>query len=264
MTAIRIVTINTAKGDLDYSERIPWLAGELARLQPDIVLLQEALRAADDSRDTTRALAEVTGLQSCFAPARRKERTVDDVVLDTWSGLAILSREPIAESTVVPLPADAADGERIALLAMVPVGSATILIANLHFTHLSGGGAADMRRREMETLLAHDWFDRERDAAIVGGDFNTRLDDLPSLTDGNPGRIFADTWVLGDGRGPRATGPAHRSPEEGWCIDFLLSVVPEGGEHPACTDSAVVLGDANDRGIYPSDHRGVMTTLVTG
>lgn len=49
MTRLRIVTINTAKGDNDYSKRLPWLISSVRTLDPDIVLVQEALVTTDDA-----------------------------------------------------------------------------------------------------------------------------------------------------------------------------------------------------------------------
>ncbi|MGD9893835.1 MAG: hypothetical protein AB7U18_21335, partial [Dehalococcoidia bacterium] len=60
-TTIRIVTINTGKCDGLYRVRIRWLARELARLEPDIIALQEAFITEDGSAHTPSELAARLG-----------------------------------------------------------------------------------------------------------------------------------------------------------------------------------------------------------
>jgi endonuclease/exonuclease/phosphatase family metal-dependent hydrolase len=267
MTNIRIVTINTAKGDFAYSWRIPWLAHELAALDPDIVLLQEALRSIDGTLDTTRALATALDVHQAYVPARRKIRQIEDHRHDSWSGLGMLSRWPLAETTVVPLPASVDDGERLAQLAIIATGTHRLLIGNLHLTYLRGTKADRMRRLEMGTILAHPWFTgaQQWHASVIGGDLNTWLPALPLVIDDHPSLELLDTYELGDGQPPRQTSPAFRPPAEGQCIDYLLSVSRDAASHPAFSNARVVLDRADpaapSASAFPSDHRGVVLDL---
>jgi endonuclease/exonuclease/phosphatase family metal-dependent hydrolase len=225
-------------------------------------LLQESLASMDDRLHTARTLAGDLGCEYIYAPARRKQRLVDDCVLDSLSGLAILSRYPIGESVTIPLPADPVDGERIGLLATVAIDGAQLLLANLHLTYL--GSAEPMRRTEFETLLQHPSFRLAHDAIVVGGDLNTRLPALPELIAGHSGFDVRDSWDVGGGQGSRATVPISLAADESraHCIDYILSVSVAGGTHPGFASSAVVLGEPSPEGHYPSDHRGVTTTLL--
>src|SRR5688572_26954049 len=111
---LRVVTINTGKGDGQYACRLALLADGLTRLDPDIVLLQESFIALDGSAHTARFLADRLGMQAAIAPARRKLREVEGRTVDSESGLAVLSRWMIRGSTTLALPSDPEDGDRIA------------------------------------------------------------------------------------------------------------------------------------------------------
>ena len=222
------------------------------------------MATADGELDTAKTLANDLQLESIFAPARRKTRLVDGIVRDSYSGLAILSRFPIDESVVVPLPADVADGERIALLTRMAIDDQRVLLACVHLTHLTGTAAATTRRAEFGTLLDHPWISSSNDVTIIGGDLNTSHPELTAVIDGHHGIDVRDTWDVGGGSGPRATVPVQISPEDsrGRCLDYLLSVVSPGLDHPNFEDSTVVLNAASADGRYPSDHRGISTSLL--
>lgn len=258
---MRLLTLNTAKGDPPYAGRLGLLADGLAALAPDVVLLQEVLAAGDCAADTARALADRTGLQLAFAPARRKERTVDGRAgVLSVSGLALLSRYPIRDTLVLPLPSDPADGGRIAQLALLEVSGTAMLVANVHLTHLRG--AAPLRRAQVAATLAHPWFAQQRGARLLGGDLNTPLEDLAGLFAVTPDWEVLDLYDAGGGAEPRGTHPTRRAAEDRWCIDFLLSVARPGKGHPAVSRAATVLDEPGPSGIYPSDHCGVMATVV--
>jgi endonuclease/exonuclease/phosphatase family metal-dependent hydrolase len=73
---IRIITINTWKGDGNYDWRMQLMAMELYNLQPDIVCLQESVRSEDYQIDTAEFLADFLGLEMVYAPARLKSRSI--------------------------------------------------------------------------------------------------------------------------------------------------------------------------------------------
>lgn len=262
MTSVRIVTINTAKGDFSYNTRIPWLAQELVRLHPDIVLLQETLTTDGGELDTTKSLAEALQFRSFHSPARRKVREIGGIRYQSGTGLSLLSRFPFAETAAVPLPADPADGERIGQLAFIDTGTDRLLIGNLHLTYLRGEAADQMRRAELDVFLAHPWFERGWDTCVIGGDFNTPLSALPALIADHAPWELRDAYLLGDGREPRATGPFGQPSQSGECLDYLISIATVSQPHPAFTASAVVLDQVGPSGLLPSDHRGVATTML--
>jgi endonuclease/exonuclease/phosphatase family metal-dependent hydrolase len=262
MTDVTIVTINTGKGDGPYRHRLDLLAQGLAQLVPDIILVQESFSTFDGLRNTARDLGSRLGMHAYEEPARRKMRAVESDWVDSRSGLALLSRIPALETRRINLPADPADGERIAQLAAFAFNGERLLIANTHLTHLRDRSA--LRRIQIETILAHPWFTGAWDARIIGGDLNTPVDRLDELFAGVSAWEIRDAYPAGGGTEPRATVPAAGDPLTGYCIDFILSAAPKSAPHPAFSDSKVVLADSDPAGVFPSDHRGVTTTLHLG
>src|SRR5215475_5186643 len=144
MQSLRIVTINTWKCDGAYRDRLRWLGEELRRLQPDIVAMQECFRDVDGEFDTAAYLARVMHFRHAWTPARLKTRTFDGREIESWSGMAILSRRPFRRVEEVELPADERDGQRVAQIAHVD-WEGGVVIANLHLTHLRD--ATELRHR---------------------------------------------------------------------------------------------------------------------
>jgi len=257
---LRLVTINTAKGDGPYRRRLALLAAGLADLRPDVVLLQEALATPDGEVDTAAVLADRLGLVPTVAPARAKRRPVAGVARSSTSGLALLTRCPPARHERVPLPADPTDGERVAQLAELAVGPRRALLVNLHLA--PGPGRSALRRAQLAAVVAHRWLTEAWDARLLGGDFNLPADEAPGLIARLVGGDARDAYPAGGGRGPRATCPADRPPAAGRCIDLFVSLAPSPAAHPAFAESAVVLDRPDADGVFPSDHRGVATTLI--
>jgi len=263
---MRLVTINTAKGDGRYAHRLEALAWQLGALRPDVVLLQEAFAACDGSIATAAYLGKALGLDVAYVPARRKERVADGRVLLSDSGLALLSRLPIAESKPLALPWDPADGERIAQLAVVEHPAGLIRLVNLHLTHLRHG--ASLRRAQINTVLRHPWLGQPAVARLLCGDFNAALEspELAGLLRGTFGWGVRDTYVAGGGGPFRATisprAALHTASTPARCIDFIFSLDRPTEGHPSFSGSAVVLNTHEPTvGVLPSDHFGVMTTL---
>ncbi len=168
---MRLVTLNTWKGDCDYSLRLADMADGLAALHPDIVTLQEALGAPAAGHDTAGTLAARLNMAVTALPLRRKRRTVDRETVESTSGLAVLSRWPVLSQREVPLTADPRDGERAALIADLDVDGRTVTVACVHFTHLRD--ADELRRRQWHEVVAALPNDRP---VIVAGDFNAPIE----------------------------------------------------------------------------------------
>lgn len=257
---LRLVTINTAKEDQPYQYRVQLLAAGLALLDSDVVLLQETINTPDGRFNTTRVLAESLGMTPIEAPVRRKRRLIAGEVVEGAAGLGLLSRLPIVAHEALSLPTDPRDGERNALLARIDTGYGEMLLVNTHLTYLRD--AAAMRWQQMATIGGHPWLARCWVAAIIGGDFNTPLPELTAVLAGLGDHwTWVDTYTTGGGREPRVTMPAYWASADDRCLDYLISISRQSMSGPRATDSAVVLTKPDAAGIYPSDHRGVMTTL---
>ncbi len=171
---LRLVTINTWKCDGDYAARLIVLERQLAALAPDVVAIQEAFASVDGRFDTAAHLAAHLGMTFTYLPERRKSRRVEGQLLDSHSGLAVLTRRPVDEHAFLPLPSTVDDGGRSALLLRWREGGMDVVLGNIHLSHLADGGA--LRRQQLESLLRHPWFaENEADLAVVCGDFNAEL-----------------------------------------------------------------------------------------
>jgi endonuclease/exonuclease/phosphatase family metal-dependent hydrolase len=263
---VRIVTINTAKGDGQYAYRVESLARQLRELDADVVLLQEALSTCDRTLATASFLGDRLMMEVTASPARRKLRSVDGREVLCDSGLAILTRQPPLDSTVQALPSLRADGERIAQIVLADHPAGPLLVVNLHLTHLRD--AADLRRAQLDTILGHPWLHGQAVARLLCGDFNATLDapELASLVDGLRGWDVRDAYQAGSGATPRHTihpdVSLHGGSTVARCIDYIFSLATNPADQPAFTNSAIVLNRPDSvLGVYPSDHFGVTTTM---
>lgn len=265
-TGLRIVTINTGKCNGPYRARMRWLAGELSRLDPDIVALQEAFIAEDGSAHTPGDIAAALGAQVTVARARYKTRICEGRSVAGWSALALLSRELWIEQDVLHLPSDERDGERIALIGVAAYGDRRIVLANTHLTHLRD--ADHLRRAQLDAVLAHPLLTLPGSLRLLCGDLNTTADGpvLSPFLEGSRTPHLRDTSALGGGPEPRGT-LAPRSgdpaPSQTPCIDFILALEDGDGAPLTFRESRIVLNRPRpNTGIYPSDHFGVMTTIT--
>ncbi|MCF8184292.1 MAG: endonuclease/exonuclease/phosphatase family protein [Polynucleobacter sp.] len=255
---LKIVTINTWKCDGDYQSRMQALERQLAERNPDVVAVQESFASIDGSLDTAARLGRCLGLNVCFVPARRKRRNCDGLWVDSYSGLALLSRYPFSQCLEIPLPSSIEDGGRSAQVCLINVGAQSVLVANVHLPHLAGGG--ELRRPQLEAVLSHELFRCSYDAALVCGDFNADRQ-APELHHylGPPWRLL-DTHVAGGG-GEKTTCVGA---DGNWRdLDHIFSIPCRHGQLPEFSDSAVVLNSADAlSGVKPSDHCGVETHVI--
>ncbi len=209
---MRLVTLNTWKGDGAYARRLVRMAEGLAALAPDLVALQEVLAAPDIGGDTAAFLARQLGMHATALPLRRKERTVEGKVTDSWSGVAILSRDPVHSPRAITLPPDPRDGERAALAVDLQWDGRRITLVALHLTHLDDGTA--LRRRQWARIVAET---DECRTVLAAGDFNAPADSFleagrfrdcrrhlglaapPTLIGGGPDACLDHILFSGDG-----------------------------------------------------------------
>ena len=263
MDALRIITLNTGKCDGPYSERVRWLAEEASDLRPDVFACQEVFRAEDGQMDTFGTLQRHLQMDGAWAPARYKTRTLEGRDVAGWSGMALFSTKPWAYVDVIELPSDPLDGDRVAQVGLLELERFSVVVANVHLTHLRD--ADHVRRRQIECVLEHPLMQMKQALRVICGDFNSLPESrlmqelMASKEHGN----LRDAYVIGGGQVDRATLPPREGAMAGRCVDYILSLASSGDTHPLFTSSTVTFKRRHpSRGILPSDHYGVACTLV--
>lgn len=256
---LRVLTLNTAKGDGDYRSRIAWLSHELAAMRPDIVALQEVFRDESGALDTAAQLQKRLGMNGFWAPARFKPRVCEGVSVPSWSGLALLSRRDWSIVDTLELPSDERDGDRIAQFGYIETERTGLIVANIHLTHLRD--RSDLRHEQLRRVLGHPLMQISGAVRLVCGDFNATPDSdvFDGLLGWSSFGHLTDSYELGGGAARRGSLPSH----EGRRVDYVLSLADFESDHPVFISSAVVLDRPDPKsGTLPSDHYGVATTMV--
>lgn len=168
---LRVLSLNTWKCDGDYSKRLPLMISASKAVKPDIVLLQEDFSTLDLAQHTSRAIARELALNLEFYLARLKPRVFEGRTIKSYSGLAILSKFPIKETSVIPFPKTKGDEDRMAFLAKIKLGSEDLVICNLHLTHLQTSDQPQLH--QLKYLLEHLENNFSGETVIIGGDFNS-------------------------------------------------------------------------------------------
>jgi endonuclease/exonuclease/phosphatase family metal-dependent hydrolase len=111
MPTLKVVTINTWKGESSYDIRINSLIEQLQEIKPDLILFQECFEAPNLDKDTVSKVNKHFNYHLDFLQAREKIRIFEDNPFRSFSNMAILSRLPILNSLHYPLPI--ADGDEV-------------------------------------------------------------------------------------------------------------------------------------------------------
>jgi len=263
MDALRIITLNTGKCDGAYGDRLRWLAEEAFDLGPDIFVCQEVFREDNGQLDTFATLQRHLQMGGAWAQARYKARESEGREVVGWSGMALFSTRPWTYVDVLDLPSDPLDGDRVAQVGLLELERFSVVVANVHLTHLRD--SEQLRRRQIECVLQHPLMQMKQALRVVCGDFNTLPDGrlMQELLDGSEHGNLRDAYVIGGGAADRATLPTRDVATAGRCVDYILSVAATADTHPLFTSSVVTFKRHHpSSGILPSDHYGVASTLV--
>ncbi|NIV35403.1 MAG: hypothetical protein GWN58_39900 [Anaerolineae bacterium] len=155
--------------NVHYADDLPALVRSIQRnpalCAADVFLLQETESYKSEGASRTHKLARALKLNYVYAPARYIEE-------GGTHGLAILSRYPLSDITVIPLKQfdlNLNTRRRIAVAATVTVGSRSLRFYNLHLdTRVNLEDRLEQLRpvvrAAVEQAIPH---------VILGGDFNT-------------------------------------------------------------------------------------------
>ncbi len=276
MERLRVATLNIWNKSGPWPARLELIRRELHQLQPDLLGLQEVLRmlpgAGGPRPDTDQAseIADGVGYDIAFGCAAELGGGLE-------FGNALLSRFPILEQAVEPLP-DLDSGEtRSMLYARVdtPAGELPVFVTHLNWKLHHGRVRVHQVRHIVERIFARAPVDDGRLPPVLMGDFNAEpasdeiryLVGLATLEEESV--FFADAWRYGgDGSAgftfDRKNAFAALSHEPPRRIDYIFVRGPDRklrGEPVAtrlCFDEP---DEAAGGQVWPSDHFGLVTEL---
>ena len=230
---LTLVTLNVFNNpDSRAGEREPLIVGELERLDPAIVCLQEVdLDAAQVQR-----WAEALDYRAFHLPNPGAAGGI--------KSLAMLARLPVEALDVLELPRD----DRALRLHLDGVD-----VVTTHLLYDPTRAGSEVRVEQAERLVQ--WL-RADVPNIVAGDFN-------SVPDGRTVAVMRRAGLRPAGRSdwthPTPLVDIPGASERRAAVDHIL--VSEGID---VDDYGVCFGDSSDDdpALYPSDHRGLMTRLT--
>jgi endonuclease/exonuclease/phosphatase family metal-dependent hydrolase len=264
MERLRVLTLNIWNRQGPWTDRLALIRAGLARHAPDVVGLQEVLAMGGQSQADE--IAAGLGYHVHYAPA--------------WTigggltmGNAILSRLPLLDAQVLPLPAPPEHDTRSVAFARLDLPEPLPFFVT-HLTYQQHLGHWRCRQVRALADLVKALATGEA-PPIVAGDLNADPDSdemrfLRGLTPlGGDSVYFADAWAttagqaLGSGPGwtyDRRNPYALRSREPSRRIDYILVRGPDRRLRGEPLSAAIVL-DEPTAGVWPSDHFGVLAEV---
>ncbi len=254
METLRIATFNTWNCQGPFDNRLPSMVAGLRALGADAILLQEVFAEVPSGLDVSAHLAGALGMNTVYAPARKKLRKLNDVPVLSHSGLAVLARGPIGAHESVHLPDDERDGERLGQMVQVKVRGVDVVIGNVHLSHLPGQD--NLRRRQLACLADNLKRFAGGKLCFAGGDMNAPAghDIFNALDD------FTPLAVSEDGMRTTLNPVGGKQPQTG-IIDHLFVSDPNGRVREARVQVALHQPDGV-HGVFPSDHRAVIADVA--
>ena len=231
---LTIATLNLRGVHDSWLRREPLVIAGLAKLQPDVLCLQEAATWCLQAHWVAWRLSRRTGrkYRVSFAPKRGYR--------GLFEGVAILSALPAGRHRTLALGGSG----RVAQRVVAKADGRPVVVVNAHLEHRSRSAA--LRGSQVESILG--WLKDSTHPAVVAGDFND-VPDSPALAALSPGfrSVFSglDVQLVG-------TSPA-REPHR--IIDYIMAV--EGVE---VMDAGKFL-DEPQNGRWPSDHIGLWAKI---
>ena len=256
---LRVATLNLLyypQGDR-WRERRHLVERELRALGPDVLGLQEV----DRSIGQDHALAASVGAASEYV-VYRASQNVRDRYPRHWDGVVLLVAR--ATGRVLFHEIRRLTYHRVVhALGLARSSGASVTIVNTHLHHPDGPPGQRMRLHQARDVLSFVEALPATDATVLLGDLNATPDE-PALA-----LLFAEGFRSATrevGLGDPATFPSglvaptiYRGP--GVCIDYVLV---RGSVRVIEARLAFDQPSAEDPGLFPSDHRGLLADLALG
>jgi endonuclease/exonuclease/phosphatase family metal-dependent hydrolase len=264
MERLRAVTINIWNRQGPWDRRLPLLRDGLAALEPDVVGMQEVLAFGGVSQ--AEQIAAGLGWHVHYGPAWQ-------IGGGLTYGNAIVSRWPLADVAVFPLPTPPEIDARSVAHAMVemPCGRVPVFVTHLPYQLHAGHVRCEQIRVVADLIAEHAPVADTTFPPILMGDFNAEPDSdemrfLRGLTPlGGRCVYFADAWQATATPGPgftydRRNPYALRSREPSRRIDYVYVRGPDRALRGEPLAARLVLDEPSD-GVWPSDHFGVLAEI---
>lgn len=259
---LTVLTLNIW-GDHLWEERKHTLVDWFTEIRPDVVALQEATRSPKLCEATW--LAEQTGMDAVYAVAYVRSGRSD-------FGNAVLSRWPIVDSRSLQLTLAGASNiePRGALTVDVRVRNRLVSVTSTHLSYrFDEGWVREAQVRQLADFVGTGSGDFP---PIVCGDFNARPESTEVLFIGGPHALDGHSFHLFDafevahpgelGFTWNNTNPyTAQDPTPDQRIDYIFVGVRTADGAGKVLDAAVEC-DAPRRGVWPSDHFGVVAQLA--
>jgi endonuclease/exonuclease/phosphatase family metal-dependent hydrolase len=270
--AMKVATWNLWWRFGEWDQRLPAIRSVLGAARPDICGLQEVW--LDGDRNLADELAGELGLHAVWVRSPQPERwhiRLPGCKADIAN--AILSRWPVAERTELRLPPGrSGDASRTALVCVIDSPHGRVPVATTQLTSAPWDSATrcDQVRTLVEALATRA---SEDHPAIMLGDLNAEPDsDEVRLLCGHktaPARdrfVLVDAWRYAsstavpwtwDRRNPHVRSTMEPSSR----IDYVL-VGPPHEHRRGSVRSIRRIGATPVRGVWPSDHAGLLAALL--
>ena len=279
---MKVVTLNLWGIEPPVDRRLALAARQLRALAPDVVCLQE-VRPLDGvaGRTTADVLAGELGMHAHYEQAVAWQAGEGGMPHAGQEGLAMLSRAPLLEARVLPLPVARPADVRILLSGRVATDGGPIWVHTTHLHYRLDDGVA----REQQVLAIDEAIralgrEKTDSPQVLCGDFNATPDSdemrfLRGLTTlGGRRTHFQDAWLRlhrepGPGDGPaqgitwssenELTRPL-RSLDIDRRIDYVLVTSRKKDGRGTIHECRVAMTD-REQGICASDHYGVLADI---
>ena len=279
MTLLRVATLNIWNKSGPWLARLPLIQKEIARLSPEIIGLQEALRfrppgtsenvTPSAANDQATEIGERFGFHVAYAAA-------SDYGGGLLFGNAVLSRHPILEERAFQLPGLESGESRSLLYALcdTPLGRLPVFVTHLNWKFHHGSVRQKQCAFIAERIAELAPIDDALLPPVLMGDFNAApdADEIRFLTglaaiDGKT-VYFADVWTYA-GEGPgytfaRENAFAAKAREPSRRIDYIFVRGPDRQFRGEPMHTEVAFDEADMSGsepVWPSDHFGLYADL---